>query len=51
MSLFFPHIDYCCEVFGNTYTSNIQCLYLLEKKESYGILHIVNTNYYLNSVF
>ena len=32
ISLFYPHIDYCCEVWGNTYTTHIQCLYLLQRK-------------------
>ena len=31
-SLFYPHIDYCCEVWGNTYKSNIHSLFLLQKK-------------------
>ena len=31
-SLFYPHLDYCCEVWVNTYQSAIQCLYLLQKK-------------------
>ena len=25
-------MSYCCEVWGNTYKSNIDCLYLLQKK-------------------
>ena len=31
-SLFYPHVDYCCEVLGNTYKSNIQYLFLLPRK-------------------
>ena len=31
-SLFLPYVSYCCEVWGNTYKSNIDCLYLLQKK-------------------
>ena len=27
-SLFYPHLDYCCEVWENTYRSAIQRLYL-----------------------
>ena len=31
-SLFLPYMSYCCEVWGNTYKSNIECMYLLQKK-------------------
>ena len=31
-SLFLPYMSYCCEVWGNTYKTNIECMYLLQKK-------------------
>ena len=31
-TLFLPYIDYCLEVWGNTFHSNLKCLYLLQKK-------------------
>ena len=31
-SLFLPYMSYCCEVWGNTYKSNSECRYLLQKK-------------------
>ena len=31
-SLFLPYMSYCCELWGNTYKSNIECMYLLQKK-------------------
>ena len=37
LSLFYPHIDNCCEIWGNNYSTNIQCSYLLKK---YSMLHI-----------
>ena len=44
--MFYPHSDYCCEVWGsNTYTTNIQCLYLLQKKSHVEYYtYIVNTS-------
>ena len=32
VSLFLPYISYCCEVWGNTYSSNIKNVYILQKK-------------------
>ena len=26
------YMSYCCEVWGNTYKSSIECMYLLQKK-------------------
>ena len=31
-SIFLPYINYCCEVWGTTYTSTISCIYILQKK-------------------
>ena len=31
-SLFLPYLTYCCEIWGNTYASNVNCIYLLQKK-------------------
>ena len=31
-SLFLPYQSYCCEVWGNTYSSNIKTVYILQKK-------------------
>ena len=45
-SLFVPYITYCCEILGNTYKSNINCVYLLQKK----VIRLVsNVNYQYNS--
>ena len=27
-----PYLTYCAEILGNTYKSNIQCIFLLQKK-------------------
>ena len=31
-SLFVPYLTYCSEMWGNTYKTNINCVYLLQKK-------------------
>ena len=31
-SLFLPYLTYCAEIWGNTYKSNTQCIFLLQKK-------------------
>ena len=31
-SLFLPYLTYCCEIWGNTYTTNVNCLYVIQKK-------------------
>ena len=31
-SLFLPYLTYCAEILGNTYKSNIQCIFPLQKK-------------------
>ena len=31
-SLFLPHLMYCCEIWGNTYVTNIQCIILIQKE-------------------
>ena len=30
-SLFLPHLSYCCEMWGNTYTTNIRGITILQK--------------------
>ena len=31
-SLFLPYLTYCADILGNTYKSNTQCIFLLQKK-------------------
>ena len=31
-SLFLPYITYCCEIWGNTYATNVNCIYVIRKK-------------------
>ena len=31
-SLIHPYLSYCNEIWGNTYTSNVKCLFTLQKK-------------------
>ena len=31
-SLFLPYLTYCCEIWGNTYTTNVNCLYVIQKQ-------------------
>ena len=31
-SLFLPHLRYCCEMWGNTYTTNIHSITILQKQ-------------------
>ena len=31
-SLVLPYLTYCCEIWGNTYTTNVNCLYVIQKK-------------------
>ena len=33
-SLFHPYLSYCLEIWGNTYASNIKCLFTMQKKQS-----------------
>ena len=49
-SLFVPYLTYCSEIWGNTYKTNINCVYLLQKK----VLRIVGNvdyRYYSNVLF
>ena len=41
-SLFLPYINYCCEIWGNTYISNVNKVFILQKK---CIRIIGNANY------
>ena len=49
-SLFVPYITYCCEICGNTYKSNINCVYLLQKKVVRLVCN-VNYRYHSNGLF
>ena len=31
-SLFLPYLTYCCEIWGNTYATNVNCIYVIQKK-------------------
>ena len=31
-SLFLPYLAYCCEIWGNTYATNVNCIYVIQKK-------------------
>ena len=45
-SLYVPYLTYCSEICGNTYKTNINCVYLLQKK----VLRIVcNVDYRYHS--
>ena len=45
-SLFVPYLTYCSYIWGNTYKTNINCVYLLQKK----VLRIVcNADYRYHS--
>ena len=41
-SLFLPYINYCLEIWGNTYKTNVNPIYILKKK---GIRIIGNVGY------
>ena len=45
-SLFEPYLSYCSDIWGNTYKTNINCVYVLQKK----VLRIVcNVDYQYHS--
>ena len=47
-SLFVPYFSYCSEIWGNTYKTNINCVYVLQKK----VLRIVcNVDYHMLKLF
>ena len=31
-SLFMPYLCYCCEIWGNTYESNVKCISIMQKR-------------------
>ena len=39
-SLFYPHIDYCCEVWGHIYKTNIYCTYISKKNSLFSRMNI-----------
>ena len=49
-SLFVPYVTYCREICGNTYKSNINCVYLLQKKVA-RLVCSVNHLYHSNGLF
>ena len=49
MSLFYPQFVYCREIWGNTYKTTSQCLFILEKEVIKTITHY-HTNGYLANV-
>lgn len=49
-SLILPHINYCLEVWGNTYSSHLQILYRLQKK-AIRIVHSVGYREHTNPLF
>ena len=49
-SLFVPYLSYCSEIWGNTYKTNTNCVYVLQKK----VLRIVcnvDNQYHSNVLF
>ena len=32
-SLFLPYLTYCCEIWGNTYATNVNCIYVIHHEE------------------
>ena len=47
VSLFYPHFDYYCEIWGNKYKTSFQCLFILQKIVIRTITHsnyLANTN-------
>ena len=41
-ALFHPHLDYCADVWGNTYKSNLKCIITSQRK---AIRIITSSNY------
>ena len=33
-ALFLPYINYCLEIWGSTYVTNLQCIFILQKKSA-----------------
>ena len=47
-SLFLPYLMYCCEIWGNNYKTNLQCIVSLQKRVMrtvYGVSRLEHTNY------
>ena len=49
-SQFLPYLTYCAEIWGNTYKSNIQCIFLLQKK-IVGIVYGANFKGHTDVIF
>ena len=47
-SFFLPHLMYCCEIWGNTYVTNIQCITLIQKRV---MIHGANRWDHMNNLF
>ena len=49
-SLFLPHLMYYCEIWGNTYVTNIQCIILIQKRVI-RLIHGANRWDHTNNLF
>ena len=49
-SLFLPHLMYCCEIWGNTHVTNIQCIILIQKRVI-RLIHGANRWDHTNNLF
>ncbi|KAK2182921.1 hypothetical protein NP493_332g01024 [Ridgeia piscesae] len=49
-SLFLPHLMYCCEIWGNMYVTNIQCIILIHKRVI-RLIHGANRWDHTNNLF
>ena len=52
-SLFLPYLTYCCEIWGNTYATNVNCIFVIQKKLVRIIHHegrLAHTNSLFNQV-
>ena len=47
-SLFLPYLTYCCEIWGNTYATNVNCIYVIQKKVVRIIHHLLIRTVYLS---
>ena len=50
-SLFLPHLMYCCEIWGNTYVTNIHCIIILIQKTVIRLIHGANRWDHTNNLF
>ena len=50
-SLFLPYLTYCAEIWGNTYTSNIHCIFILHHKKIVRIVYGANFKDHTDVIF